>query len=143
MNPPTSADTEKIHAQYKALAGLDVPYTMQAHFMWESWLAAGFNEPDLACVIRYLKSKIKDGKRPKESLLPRNLIQRTDFFGEDLAIARAEARNTHTPNARERILASVGMSKPQPERVQPVGDIIAGGSAFEKFREAMKKEGLL
>lgn len=136
MNPPTSADTEKIHAQYKALTGLDVPYTMQTHFMWESWLASGFTEPDLACVIRYLKSKIKDGKRPKESLLPRNLIQRTDFFGEDLAIARAEARNTHTPTPRERILAQSGRSSDEPkDAAQRVRSILERTKLAEMLKQ--------
>lgn len=143
MNPPTSEDTQKIHAQYRALTGLDVPYTMQTHFMWESWLAAGFIEPDLACVVRYLKAKIKDGKRPKESLLPRNLIQRTDFFGEDLAIARAETRNEHTPTPRQRALDSIGRSEQPKNTAAPVKDILASSKAFESFREAMKAEGLL
>lgn len=130
-NPPTTEQTAAIHKQYCCLTGLQVPYTMTQHFMWESFLAAGFTEPDLAVVVRHLKKKIREGKRPKESLLPRNIIQRIDFFGEDLAIAKAEAKPRETP--RQEILRAVHRTEPLKEPVK-AGDVMAAGKAFDAFK---------
>lgn len=124
MNVPTTEELKKLHSQYCALTGLDVPFTSQSSFMWEAWLFNGWTESDLACVVRYIKQKIKEGKRPQESLLPRNLIQRTDFFGEDLAIARAENRNKTTQTPRQRVLAQSGRPETPKDNCAPVNQIL-------------------
>lgn len=124
MTTPTTDDIKKLHSAYCCLTGLQVPFTTQLMFMWEHWLFAGFTEPDLACVVRHLKQKIKEGKRPKESLLPRNLIQRTDFFGEDLAISRAENRNKPLSDARSSVLKSAGMSETVKDTAVPINQIL-------------------
>lgn len=141
--PPSTDDTQRIHAQYRALTGLDVPYSMQLHYMWEQWLAMGWQEPDLACVVRYIKQKIKECKRPKESLLPRNLIQRTDFFAEDLAISRAEARNTCTETPRQRVLAQSGRPEQPPERCKPIRDVIAESKALADLQQWKIENGMV
>lgn len=135
MIPSTTDDIKKLHAQYCALTGLQVPFTTQSIFMWENWLFCGFSEPDLACVVRYLKLKIKEGKRPKESLLPRNLIQRTDFFGEDLAIARAESRNKPSNSPKAEILRAAGYVEPEKQTVRPAGDVLAAAKALDDLRK--------
>lgn len=143
MNPPTTQQTQAIHSAYKALTGLDVPYTMQLHYAWEQWLINGWQEPDLACVVRYIKVKIKEGKRPKESLLPRNLIQRTDFFAEDLAIARAESRNTRTETPRQSILRSAGMATEKKTEARPAGSVLEGDALKEFMAKCKQEAGLI
>ena len=135
MSIPTCDDTRKLHSQYCALTGLEVPYTMQLHYAYEAFIVAGFGEPDLACVIRYLKARIRKGKNPKESLLPRNLIQRTDHFGENLAIARATARNERTESPRERVLRQSGRPVERGTPAKAVGDIVAAAKALEDLRK--------
>lgn len=137
--PPSDEEITKLYSAYKALTGLEVPYTMQLRFTFEAFIAAGFNEPDLACVVRYIKGKIKEGKRPKESLLPRNLIQRTDFFAEDLAISRAEARNTRTETPRQAILRATGRPE-QPSTPPKAVKSILEGDALKEFMLKCKQE---
>jgi len=141
--PPSSDDTQRIHAQYRALTGLDVPYTMQLHYAWEQWLINGWKEPDLACVVRYIKQKIKEGKRPKESLLPRNLVMRCEFFAEDLAISRAESRNERKETPRQSILRAAGRPEQPKTEARPVKDILGSCKAFEQWKQDMKAQGLL
>ncbi len=142
MTPPTCDDTRKLHSQYCALTGLEVPYTMQLHYAYEACIVAGFGEPDLACVIRYVKHKIKEGKRPKESLLPRNLIMRTDFFGEDLAIARAESRNSRAETPRQEILRAAGRPVERGTPAKSAAEIMAERSLLASMLAEWKKENL-
>lgn len=126
MNPPSTQDTQLIHKQYRALTGLDVPYSMQTHFMWEAWLAAGYTEPDLACVVRYIKRRIGEKRREKESLLLRNLIARQGNFAEDLSLCRAESRQyeARTKDASKKsVMAATGRTMTEPE-ARPVVNVM-------------------
>lgn len=143
MNIPTTDQTKAFHVRWQQLTGIELAYDFSRHFAWEQWIGKGLTITDLEIIVTYIKKRIRQGRREKESLMFRNMVNNVDNALEDLSIARAETRNERKETPRERILSSVGMSKPQPERVQPVGDIMAGSSAFEKFREAMKAEGLL
>lgn len=91
----SSSDTRSIHEYFNEqvrIEGLEIPYTMSVHFMWETWLFNKFTKDDLALVIRYMRYRIRVGKREKESLLLRNLISNPDNFSEELSMSRAWAR---------------------------------------------------
>lgn len=141
--PPSNSDCETIHKQYRALTGLDVPFTMTAYFLWSAYLARGLAEPDLACMIRYLKLKIKENRRPRESLLLANMIQDLDKFQEYLSMARAESRNSRTETPKQSILRAAGRPEQSKTEARPVKDIIGGCKAFEQWKQDMKAQGLL
>ncbi len=143
MTPPTTEQTQLIHSQYKALTGLNVPYTMKSYFMWSAYLARGLGEPDLACMVRYIKSKMKPrGPRTKESLLMENMVKDLDTFVEYLSIARAEARNSTTQTPRQEMLRAAGRPEQPPEQCKPVKDVLAGAKAFEDFRKWRLENGI-
>lgn len=144
MNLPTNWSWQSLNAIYIRESGMESKPFLSKEFAWANWTRHGFTEAELVQTLQYLRREVKATRRKPACLSFRTLIEQPENFEHELSLAKEELlRRKPTPTPRERILASVGMSKPQPERVQPVGDIIAGGSAFEKFREAMKAEGLL
>lgn len=120
MNPPTCQQTQSIHELYNRLTGLAIPYSMQRHFHWEQWLVRGHTTQDLELVIRYLRSRVSDGKRQRECLLFRNVIANVESFEEDLSMARSNSRDRrHTLDpARESVLQSsrIVMKEKSPEK---------------------------
>lgn len=87
---PTTSDTREIHDEYCKLTRLDSRYSMQTHFVWESWLAQGYTRDDLALVVGYIWRRIKAGKRERESFKLSVLIGNLSRWEEDLAIAKSE-----------------------------------------------------
>ena len=137
----TTIQTKTLHDEYNRLTGLDIPYSMSKHYGWEQWIVHGYTQSDLAPVVNYIRRRIKERRREKESLLFRNLIQNYDNFGEDLAMAKAENRVPQRTE-RDRVLAAVG--RPSVLDREPVtpGQVMAGDKALEQFREWRKKNGL-
>ena len=65
-------------------------------------------------MVRYIKARIQDGYRQRESLKFSNLIGDTERFEEDLSMAIArqrEARAMPDPN-RQSVLTQTGRSSP-------------------------------
>lgn len=139
MTPPTTAQTETMHKLYVAMTGLDIPYTMQRHYSWESWLVAGHTQPDLELVVHYIKRRIKEGRREKESLLFRNMIQNKENFAEDLAIAKAESRNSpRMAPDKIRVLRATGRAENPPQaKPEPVRGHVE--KLIRELHEAVEK----
>lgn len=136
MNPP---DTKTIHARYNQITGFNIPYTMMRHYYWERWLAKGYTAHDLELVVTYIKCRIRDKRREKESLLLRNLISNPDGFAEDLAMARAGKRVYH-PTARDRILRSTGRESITQSSPRTAGQVMADSKAFNEFQRVVREE---
>lgn len=132
--------THALHAAYQHCTGLSIPFTMQLHYRLESWLAQGGTAADMELVVKYLNRRIKAGKRPMESLLPRNLFSDYSNFLEDLSMARADSKPKPDP-AREPVLAATGRASPV-QSAKPVADILAGCAALAEFRAWRERSGL-
>lgn len=91
MTSETELATD-LHAAYCSLTGMDLPLTMQRIFSWTAFKAKGWTKEDLALVIRHLQRKIRLARKWPSALLFRNLIERLDYFDEELSEARAMAR---------------------------------------------------
>ncbi len=129
MNPeitkvPTNEEIAKIHAAYKALTGIEAELTMSVRFVWEAFLVR-YSEPDLACVVRYLRQRIKEKRREVESLGMRNLVSNLDYFAETLSMARAESRNSIKESPRQEILRAVGRPEKPKEQCKPIAEVLA------------------
>lgn len=127
----TPSDTERFHAEYLRLTGLDIPFTTTQRFRLERFIFDGGNVKDLALVVAYLKRRIRDGKRQRESLLPRNLFVDYSNFAEDLSMARAEQRSQLSP--RDTALKALGRPVEASKPARSVADILAGEEAFKDF----------
>lgn len=111
---------------------------MSHHYYWEIFIARGFTEPDLASVVRYIKERMKKGRRERESLLFRNLIANIDNFSEDLAISRAESRGETERNrdaAKKSVMAATGREMPE-KQAKPVVNIM---EEHEKMASLLKQ----
>lgn len=140
MITDSTEPTHQLHQQYQHCTGLSIPFTMQLHYRLEHWMVQGGTAADMELVVRYLKRRIRQGKRPMESLLPRNLFSDYSNFLEDLSMARADSRPKPDP-AREAVLAATGRTIPvQPAK--PVADILAGCAALAEFRAWRERSGL-
>lgn len=114
MAPTTTPD--KLHDLYNSLTGLDLKKNMAFLYYWEVWQAEGFTTDDLICVVRYLQRKIKSGQRKIESLRFRNLIQNTEWFCDELSMARADRRNQQRPNRNlQEVLRATGRPTEPPK----------------------------
>lgn len=107
--------THQIQSCYQALVqstGLDIKFTTSLNYYLERFCFEGYTAEDIRLVVGYIKRRIKAGRREKESLLPRNLLIRTDNFAEDLSMARAELREfSQRPDpAKQSVLRATGRS---------------------------------
>lgn len=114
---------------YYRMTGFKRPRGLLANVIWwRGWLKAGFTVSDLECVIRYLQRHIKAGKRNPGALKLSNLIDRPEFFAEELGMAQDEARNHKpVPTPRETVVQQFRRA-PEPQATKdarPVGDYIA------------------
>ena len=131
---PTTEQTHLIHSQYKALTGIEAEYTMTSRFIWEAFLARGYTESDLACCVRYIKERIKQKRREKESLMMRNLVYNLDYFAETLSMARAESRNERTESPKAEILRAAGYQDKVKDNARPISDVAKAALAFDAFK---------
>lgn len=132
---PTTEQTQLIHSQYKALTGIEAEYTMTSRFIWESFLARGYTESDLACAVTYIKERIKQKRREKESLMMRNMVWNLDYFAETLSMARAESRNSTVQTPRQSILKAAGMAEVPKTQCKPISDVLAAAKALDDLRK--------
>lgn len=78
---------QEAHALYCRLTGQRVSLRLDRERLWYELFHAGFTEPDLQKVIRYLQREIREGRRNVGALKLSNLLQ-IDRFEEDLNISR-------------------------------------------------------
>lgn len=115
-----------------AIEGLHEDYTMSQHFRFEQWLARGFTKDDLAIVIRYMRYRIRMGKREKESLLLRNLISNPDNFSEELSMARSWSRAPKGHTDKASVLKASG----RPSTVQEQPTAVSAKAVLERTKLA-------
>lgn len=126
--------TKALHSRWQQLTGLEVPYDFSRHFAWEMWISKGLTITDLETIVVYIKKRIKQGRREKESLMFRNMVNNVDNAIEDLSIARAEARNSRTESPKAEILRAAGHIEPEKQTARPVGDVAKAALAFDAFK---------
>ena len=142
MNPPTTDQTKAFHTRWQQLTGIELAYDFSRHFAWEQWIGKGLTIADLETIVAYIKKRIRQGRREKESLMFRNMVNNVDNALEDLSIAKAETRNERLTDARSSVLRASGRSDVVEKPAKAVGDILKGSEAFDKWKEAMKAQGL-
>lgn len=104
---------DTLHTVFCRESGLSVhfrlgPADTRCERAWMEFLKV-FTEADLVLVIQTLKRKIKSGDRRPGCLRFSNLIERLDLFDEELAMAKAQARNARQPlSNRDAILKATG-----------------------------------
>ena len=130
----TPARIKELHACWNSSTGQQLPLLMCDYAMewgYVQFLNAGYSEPDIVTVVRYLKRKIKEGTRQEASLRWSNCIGNVLRFSEDLSFARAAERSYRQPDPKERALEAlrptVAQMRPEDGRItaRPVGDLIA------------------
>lgn len=142
MNPPTMEQTKLLHARWQQLTGLEVPYDFSRHFAWEMWISKGLTIADLETIVAYIKKRIKQGRREKESLMFRNMVNNVDNAIEDLSIARAESRNSRTESPKAEILRAAGYVEPEKQTTRPVSDVLAAAKALDDLRKWRMENGI-
>ena len=78
---------QQVHALYCQMTGQRVSLCFDRERFWYELFKAGFTEPDVQRVIRYLQREIREGRRNVGALKLSNLLQ-LDRFEEDLNISR-------------------------------------------------------
>lgn len=139
----TAVTPEKLHELYCSVTGLQLKFTMAFNYYWEVWIGEGFTADDLICVIRYLQRRVKSGQRKIESLRFRSLIQNTEWFADELSMARADARNPRPSRGLREVLRATGRpaEPPKPE-AKKIDEILASPAfhSLQAFREQLGKE---
>lgn len=133
MNKLNADAITKLHEKYCGLTGLRVPLTLGRIWNWEQWCLKGYSEADLEVTIQFLQQKIKANRKTISCLKFSNLIGNTEWFDEDLAEARAIARQPRT-TPREKILQATGRKEPEKVTCRSAADVLAGIRAFEEFK---------
>ncbi len=135
MTPPTTDQTKTFHTRWQQLTGLDLPYDLSRHFAWEIWIAKGLTVADLESLVSYIKKRIKAGRREKESLMFRNMVNNVDNALEDISIARAETRNERIQTPRQRVLAQSGRPSVTDTPAKSTEQILREAVALKAFQE--------
>lgn len=120
----------RLHSRYIDLTGRRIPLDAGRESDWFLW-AKKFDESDLVTVVNHLQRRIKEGVRRPECLKFSNLIIMTDYFEEDLAEAKAQARKPVVNQAKASVLKATGRPSGPPQ-VQAV----SAGVALERTKIA-------
>ena len=142
MSADTRQRIQALHALYMQLTGLSLPLDMHRESVWYEWQRRGHGEQELRDVVAHLRQGIRAQRRNPGALKFSNLIGQIDYFEEDLAEARAQARSRgaeHQGGKAAALRASGREIRTKDAEAKSVGDILAGEKAFEQFR-ALKKE---
>jgi len=95
-------------------------------------------EQALRLVIAHLQRGIREQKRNPGALKFRNLIGMPDYFEEDLAEARAQARGAQSKvqSPKSKVLQATGRTATEPDRAaRTPAQIMAADQAFAEFRK--------
>jgi hypothetical protein len=139
----TVNDIPKIHQLYCALTGMQIRLDMAREHEWYHWIKRGFEERDLRDLVAFLRTEIRAGRRNPGALKFRNLIVNLDYFEEDLAEARATARQPKIDRGRAEALRATGRpAAPPTPPARDAGaiaqhiatDPAAASKAFEDFK---------
>lgn len=139
MTPPI----QSLHARYCEITGFRIVLDWSRENAWGQWLAygkrcGGWGEHELQMVVALIRKRIREQRRRPEALKFSNLIGNCDYFEEDLASAKAEARIPRKTE-RAKVLAAVGLSECKQSVARTPAQIMESDKAFAAFRDAMKK----
>jgi len=85
--PITRERVAALHDWYCRSLRVERPLTPGAEYAWFAWLKAGFNGPQLKCVLRYLLREIRADRRMAGAIKLVHLLD-PEQFAEDLALAQ-------------------------------------------------------
>jgi hypothetical protein len=112
---------------------------MQMRYKWERWCYEGHTAEELELVLKYLMRQVYTVRcRQKECLLPRNVIEDTEQFADNLLIAQAQAR-TPMATPKSKLLTATGRPATTPDAVKTPAQILAGAKAAEDFHRMGKE----
>lgn len=133
-----------LHSVYGDLTGIKMPLRFEFIFMWERWVFEGFTEDDLRVCVAYIKRRIKEGKRQRESLMMRNLIANVSNFEEDNGMARAELRVfSNRPNQqKESVLKATGRKTESIKPTESANQILEHDKMAELLKQWKQEQGL-
>lgn len=140
MIPPNAMQLVKeLHATYVARSGYEITLNMQRENAWREWCQFGdwkWMPEDLARVIGYLRAQIRNDKRNDGALKFSNLIGQPDKFEEDLALARAAAKQVHAGKPYRPQAAAQG-EKRQEEEHAPMDSAEAAALWRDRFKKTL------
>jgi hypothetical protein len=139
---PTTEQLESLHALYCRLTGFDRPLTMQLRYKWERWCYEGHTAAELELVLKYLMRQVYTVRcRQKECLLPRNVIEDTEQFADNLLVAKAQARVPRRDDPKAKVLrvAAIKDSLTAETMARSAADILAGKTALDDFHRMGKE----
>jgi len=131
----SSEKIESIHALYWKLTSQFLKLDMNREHTWQMFLKR-FTEDDLRLVIAHLKKGIDDGERRIGCLRFSNLIEQTDRFEEELAMARAYYRNNKPQTNRAK---AIKVFRPEVNEPRPESNYKAISGIMPKLIEEMRK----
>jgi len=130
-----SAAIATLHHEYRQLTGFDLKLDFYRERVWWEWCQRGNDVESLRLVVGHLKRQIYKGERNGGSLKFHNLIGNLDFFDEDHAIAKAEARKPKIDQERASVLRATGRTENHTSPPRTAAQVMADDEAFKKFRE--------
>jgi hypothetical protein len=139
----TRKQIKELHAEYCRLTKLNLAlkrneWDASRVRPWFDFIKAGHTKEELALVIAFRKKRIKEGRRYPESLSFRNLICNLDYFGEDVAEARAVNRSPRIDHERKFVLEATGRPVvAEKDAVQASN--VDWKAAWEKMKEELRK----
>ncbi len=133
----------RLHTIYAHITGHSVTLDAARERDWYDWLKriaaiqpAIHPEAALHLVVGKIQRGIREQKRNPGALKFRNLIGQPDYFEEDLAEARAQARRGPTDHPRAEVLRATGRPSAEPSREpRTPAQIMEADRAFEEFRK--------
>lgn len=134
---------ELMHRAYTSITGLH--YTLDRRRMdaWRNWLGHGWTKADLVLVVDRLRKKIFRGQKWQSSLNFKNLIERVDYFEEELVEARAFARRPVIDIGKAQVMEQTGRKlEAPPVKTKTAGDVMDGARAFAEFKAWRAENGL-
>lgn len=118
--------TRPCYDAYVKATGLKLQFTLGMRYYFERLCFEGRTAEDVTLVVNYIKRRIKEGRRERESLLPRNLLADTQKFAEDLSIAKSEHRaiKSRPQPAKQAVLNATGRPFVPPDNVKSAGQVM-------------------
>lgn len=140
----TESQIKSCYDAYIKATGLDIKLTTHLRYSFERFCFEGYSPEDITLVVNYIKRRIKIRRREKESLLPRNLIQNTSNFAEDLSIAKLEQRdrNNRPDSSKQEVLNSTGRTIQPKENCVSVGQVMNERLKMSDMLKKWKTENL-
>ena len=134
-----SMDIHHLHATYCSITGLQISLDYWRERCWFEWAKHGWGVPELTLVVNEIKRGIKERRRNRGALKFSNLVQSSDLFEEELALARqaqrVKQRAVHVAPNRAAALKATGREpNPMPVAFKPVSEVAL--KILSDFRKA-------